>query len=351
MSHSMTPTWLRPIIRWLGCAISNELFGIHNVKCFGARGDGVLDDTTPIQNAIDTFDGTGGIVYFPPGTYCCRETLQVGNNVQIVGAGRDATRLQFIVTGDTPAIARSPKLTGQWKNFVLRDLSIFGTDGSGGYGLQLESAVGALIDNVWIDRFRSPDGDGCGLHIIASSEGNCAWNRFDHLDIANCDTGLLMDSEVGSPYACGYMTFTALTVHQQRDCVVLKNSASAGNGSKYNRFFGLTIQGIDPVKQPPGGHFLVIEGGVNHLVSFVIDEGRIPPPAPPPLPHIWFRTGASGIEPAGNRVSGGNFSYKRVLDENPRILGGNTLDHSGTFAGGGRHAWWLNDREVAPPHP
>lgn len=38
------------------------------VKDFGAVGDGITDDTTAIQQAINTI-GEGGVVYFPPGTY------------------------------------------------------------------------------------------------------------------------------------------------------------------------------------------------------------------------------------------------------------------------------------------
>jgi hypothetical protein len=220
---------------------------------------------------------------------------------------------------------------------VLRDLSIWGSNGLGGCGVELVSAVGALLDNVWIDRFRSPSGEGCGLRILNSKAGNCWRCRFDHVDLANCDTGLLMDS-LYSRHSCGYMTFTALTVHQQRDCVVLKNSTE--NGSIRNRFFGLTMQGT----RDPGGDFLVIEGHGNHVVSLIIDNGR------DNVPHIRFRTGASGRKPQGNRVSGGNFQIRRVKDDNDQETGLNTLDHSGTFWGGGvQHSWWLNGQKLAEP--
>jgi len=56
MSHSMTATWLLPVIRWLGCATSSHLIGIYNVKCFEARGEGRLSDeidTTATKWKID----------------------------------------------------------------------------------------------------------------------------------------------------------------------------------------------------------------------------------------------------------------------------------------------------------
>jgi hypothetical protein len=40
-----------------------------NVKSFGAIGDGVADDTAPIQNAINACSFTGGRVYIPRGVY------------------------------------------------------------------------------------------------------------------------------------------------------------------------------------------------------------------------------------------------------------------------------------------
>ena len=42
---------------------------IHNVRDYGAKGDGKTPDTEAIQKALDTCEGTGGTVKFPPGTY------------------------------------------------------------------------------------------------------------------------------------------------------------------------------------------------------------------------------------------------------------------------------------------
>ncbi len=323
------------------CAISKQLFGIHYVKCFGAKGDGKsLNDAYAIQDAIDAaLDENGGIVYFSPGTYICTKTLRVGNNIQLIGAGRGTTRLQFTVTGNTPGIARKPKpeFTELLENLVIRDLSILGQDGSGGCGIELVSAVGACINNVYIDKFRTSSGVGCGVRILNSDQGNCWRNRFDHVDIANCDTGLLMDS-VYSGHSCGYMTFTALTIHQERDCVVLKRSND--NGSIYNRFYGLTVQGTSS----PGGNYLVIEGSGNLFSWPVFDGGN------KESHHIWFRQGSFGLLPAGNRVIGGSFDMNRVKDDNVGGTGGfNTLDNGLTFRGGGEHPWQLNGVEVAPP--
>ena len=41
----------------------------HNVKKYGAIGDGVTDDTAAIQAAIDAMPTVGGVLYFPAGKY------------------------------------------------------------------------------------------------------------------------------------------------------------------------------------------------------------------------------------------------------------------------------------------
>lgn len=55
---------------------------------FGAKGDGVADDTVSLQRAFDVLGRTGGVLYLPPGTYKLNEMLYVKRpNVIIRGAG------------------------------------------------------------------------------------------------------------------------------------------------------------------------------------------------------------------------------------------------------------------------
>lgn len=60
---------------------------IVNIKRFGAKGDGVTDDTVAIQNAINSLS-VGGIVLFPQGDYVISSTLIVNKPIKLVGEGR-----------------------------------------------------------------------------------------------------------------------------------------------------------------------------------------------------------------------------------------------------------------------
>lgn len=108
----------------------------------GALGDGVADDTSKIQNAIDAVSGVGGgVVYFPEGTYKTTSTVTIPANVSLVGTGagsvikpHDTTtsgrqfRVQGTNTGsytlasDVAAGAFAMTLsTGQGANFAAGD--------------------------------------------------------------------------------------------------------------------------------------------------------------------------------------------------------------------------------------
>lgn len=74
--------------------------GVYNVRTFGAKGDGVADDTAAIQAAIDAATGDAdptkvgrlakGPVYLPPGTYKVTKPLQIvsANYINFHGAGK-----------------------------------------------------------------------------------------------------------------------------------------------------------------------------------------------------------------------------------------------------------------------
>ena len=78
-----------------------------SVKDFGATGDGATDDTTFIQNAINSVvTAGGGTVFFPKGTYLITAALTIGgNNVTLEGVfgattikAKDAIDFQNLVT-------------------------------------------------------------------------------------------------------------------------------------------------------------------------------------------------------------------------------------------------------------
>ena len=68
-----------------------------SVKDFGAVGDGVTDDTTAIQNALNSGAKT---VYAPAGTYVVNATLSVPKDVSIMGDGANATTFDCSNTPD-----------------------------------------------------------------------------------------------------------------------------------------------------------------------------------------------------------------------------------------------------------
>lgn len=61
-----------------------------SVTNFGAKGNGVTDDTAAIQRALNQAAATGDKVYFPKGVYLVNpaKTLQVGGNTTVKGEGR-----------------------------------------------------------------------------------------------------------------------------------------------------------------------------------------------------------------------------------------------------------------------
>ena len=64
----------------------------HDIRSYGAEGDGTADNSEALQDAIDDADATGFPVYIPEGDFYFSEQLDLDglSNVSIVGAGKDA---------------------------------------------------------------------------------------------------------------------------------------------------------------------------------------------------------------------------------------------------------------------
>lgn len=88
--------------------LKDRFADVVNVKDFGAKGDGVTDDTEAIQAAFKSIQTTGGTVLFPAkGTYCISDEVQIGGNVTVIARG-----------AKFKAIASADKSFGMFSNWL-----------------------------------------------------------------------------------------------------------------------------------------------------------------------------------------------------------------------------------------
>ena len=63
-----------------------------DVRDYGAKGDGIMDDTTSIQEAADSLSDTGGTVFLPIGTYNIT-SVTLPSDVSLVGMDKKSCQL------------------------------------------------------------------------------------------------------------------------------------------------------------------------------------------------------------------------------------------------------------------
>src|SRR5262249_16810588 len=67
--------------------------GWHDVKQYGAKGDGTSDDAAAIAAASHGIPRSGGVLYLSPGDYAIRSTIVLRSGVSLRGAGMGVTRI------------------------------------------------------------------------------------------------------------------------------------------------------------------------------------------------------------------------------------------------------------------
>lgn len=151
--------------------------GAVNVKWFGAKGDGVTDDTTAIQNANDAV-GTSGALYFPAGIYLVTSSLLPAAD----NAGGNITGLTWYGDGDQSIIYSNTDIeqvaygnttttTTGISRFTIRDMQFLRDTitTQTKFNIRLTAAANCQLLRLYIENPENAKTNIAGIWLSASS--------------------------------------------------------------------------------------------------------------------------------------------------------------------------------------
>lgn len=132
---------------------------------WGAKGNGVTDDTTAIQKSINTAMDAALTVYLPDGIFLTSSTLTIDNTtspyfsdprkINFVGAGQNQTTIRFTGTGS--ALKLIGGKTGEYNSFMtyqqIEDIRFLGVNTTGNNGITIDTCSFLHIQHVEIQGF------------------------------------------------------------------------------------------------------------------------------------------------------------------------------------------------------
>jgi hypothetical protein len=144
---------------------------VHNVRNYGAMGNGATDDTRAIQAAINALPSTGGTIYVPAGTYMINALTGISL--------RSHTRLQLASGALLKAIPNSAERYWVVKAWNVNNVEILGggvmgeryshrgTTGEWGYGINISGSSKVYVHDITVS-----DSWGDGLLVGATGWGS-----------------------------------------------------------------------------------------------------------------------------------------------------------------------------------
>ena len=248
-----------------------------NVKTgYGAKGDGVTDDTAAIQRALN--DGRSGeddygrpkAIYFPAGTYLVSDKLEWSGcclSLQGQGSGISIIKLQDNAAGYGDPNAPKPVLKTPGGNLSFRqnisDLTVnTGQNNPGAIGIDYIANNSGSLRDVAIT---SGDGKGhSGLDMTRYAPGSCL---IKNVQLEGFDYGILVGQPEYGP------TFENITLTNQNIAGIL----NAGNT--------LAIRGLQSTNSVPAiqnkessGSVIVLNGnfqGGSSTISAIDNKGYL----------------------------------------------------------------------------
>jgi hypothetical protein len=161
-----------------------------NVKDFGAVGDGVTDDATAIQAAINAMASVGGgVVNLTEGTFIIGATLLMKDGVSLQGEGRAVTIIKLKNSANCNLIDKDPAATGL--NMGLFDLTFNGNQANNTQGGVLligpdgQRGFAWVVERIVVTNCRNADYSS-GVKSALLFAGN-TFGQFKDIDVINND--------------------------------------------------------------------------------------------------------------------------------------------------------------------
>ncbi|MCM3130943.1 glycosyl hydrolase family 28-related protein [Paenibacillus provencensis] len=233
---------------------------VFNVKEFGAKGDGITNDTTAIQKAINAASIVGGVVYFPAGVYRARNLDAKSNVTMIASFGSVTLKLPDGVDGQLLGTM------GQMSGVVIKNFGIEGIifDGNKVNSAKVTASSAVAINNCEYVTIRNcvfRNATGYGLAFQAFPGGPINGNQ-KNLYVENC---YFLDNGDG----VGGDTHDGLDIKYCEDSVFIKCFAS-GNVDKGLNIRGVRVTVDSCVSISNGADGFLFQG--NHTVTSLLTE-------------------------------------------------------------------------------
>jgi parallel beta-helix repeat protein len=308
---------------------------VINVRAHGARGDGVRDDTSSIQAAINALPKAGGTVIVPAGAYLIDPTrsvrlrsrvhLSLATGAMLLTKPNAAPRAYVLLAEQVQDVEISGgRIVGD------RD-SHLGTTGEWGHGIRIRGCSSVTIRDIHISRCWG-DGISAGGIMLGKAGPSrpgrdylfenvvCAGNRrqgltlgsSQHVRVRDCtfsDTGgALPGAGIDIEPDTGVATDIVI-----EGCLVRGNR---GPGvSLYKRATGVTVRKCIIERNRGDGILAVTAIDCVFIDNIIRDNG---------LKGILLRTGSRNVRVARNRLSGndrgrGGEHQVRVADDSLAI--------------------------------